>query len=195
MGVTIIATLYSYEPVIASVTKFGADRLMLLIDKEPAKEQLEAVKKVKDALGLYVKIDVVNTEVYDIVEVAKEVVRLIDKIDKEETIHLNISAARKTKSLGLMFAGYARSDRIDKIMYLTKEEKKAIILPKLSFSLSNTQRKVLEYLANKDFDVKVMTSATKISRATIFKSVKELKECGFIDDANKLIDAGRIARL
>ena len=49
MGVTIIATLYSYEPVIAGVTKFGADRLVLLVDKVPLKEQEEALKKIKEA--------------------------------------------------------------------------------------------------------------------------------------------------
>jgi len=195
MGVTIIATLYSYEPVIAGVTKFGADRLVLLVDKIPLKEQEEAIKKVKEALGLYVQIDIHKTEVYDIVEVARDVVGIIDEIDKDETIHLNVSAARKTKSLGLMFAGYARSSRIDKIVYLTKEEKKAIILPKLSFNLSNTQRKVLEYLDKNDFDVKKITVSTKISRATIFKTAKELKDTGFIDDEYKLTDAGKIARL
>ncbi|PIN86696.1 hypothetical protein COV19_03405 [Candidatus Woesearchaeota archaeon CG10_big_fil_rev_8_21_14_0_10_44_13] len=195
MGVTIIATLFSYEPVIAGVTKFGADRLVLLVDKPPLKEQEEAIKKVKEALGIYVQIDIHKTEVYDIVEVARDVVSIIDKIDKDETIHLNISAARKTKSLGLMFAGYARSSRIDKIVYLTKEEKKAIILPKLSFNLSNTQMKVLEYLEKMEFDVKKMTVSTKISRATIFKTAKELKDTGFIDDDYKLTDAGKIARL
>jgi len=196
MDISIIATLYSYEPVIASVTKFGANRLYLLIDHKPDETQSRAIQEVKKTLGKYIDIKLIKTDIYDIVKIAEDCKNLIDDIHKESKILLNISAARKTKALGLMFAGYTRAKKVEKIFYITKENKSVVILPKISFRLNKSQINILDFF-NKNPIIISMTETyhiLNISKSMFYKTLNELEEMGFIHD-NKITDAGRIALL
>jgi CRISPR locus-related DNA-binding protein len=196
MDVSIIATLYSYEPVIASVTKFGANNLYLLIDKVPDDVQNEAIKRVKELLEKYVKIHFVKTDVYDIVKIAKECVTLIDQLKKDSKILLNVSSARKTKAFGLMFAGYTRAKDVEKIFYITKEDQKVVLLPKIAFNLNDSQKKVLDFLNDgRTFEsLRDIYNSLNISRSMFYKTISELKDMGFVEN-NNITDAGRIVLL
>ena len=108
----LIATLYIFEPVIAAATKISADRLILLIDHEPDETQQKSLDIIKQSLGSVLEIKTVETDVYDIVEVAKETVKIIDLLSDKDEIYIDVTAGRKTKALGLLFGAYARSDRI-----------------------------------------------------------------------------------
>jgi CRISPR-associated protein Csa3 len=192
----VIATIYSYEPVIAGVVKLGASRLILLTDNNPSKEQDEAVQRVKKSLESYVKIESIKTSVYDIYQIAADVVELIDSFCKDAKIYLNVSAGRKTKSLGLMFAGYARSSRIEKIVYVTKENQEIVTLPNMPFSVTAKQRKVLsQFVGFKPEKLKEVYKSANISRATLFLMLKEFKRRGLMDLDNNLSVAGKIALL
>ena len=74
----LIATLYSPEPVILAITKLGPERIILLIDKESNKEQDASVKLIQESIGKVIDVKVVKTDVYNIVEIAKECVKIID---------------------------------------------------------------------------------------------------------------------
>ena len=109
---------------------------------------------------------------------------------------MNVSAARKTKALGLMFAGYARPKRIDKIFYITKEKKEIVFLPKLAFDLNKSQISILNYF-NKEpnfTSIKEVYYNLKISKSMFYKTFNELKDRGFLHN-NQITDAGRIALL
>mgnify|MGYP006298962795 CR=1 FL=1 len=123
MADIMISTLYSVDPVIAGVTLLGAKKLYLLIDETPNDTQKKGLENVKKFLNKYVRIKTISTKVYDIYTVVKDCVNLIDSIPKSEKIILNISAARKSKAIGLMLSGYLRNERIKKIVYITKEDK------------------------------------------------------------------------
>lgn len=197
MGVSIIATLYSYEPVIASVTKLGATDLFLLIDHNPDDVQKKAITEVKSSLGKYINIKLVKTDLYDIVSVSKESVKLIDKIAPKSRVFLNISAARKTKALGLMFAGYARASKIDKIFYVTKENKSVVLLPKLGFNLNKSQQKILKHLNSMSHQGQTMKDVChelNMSKSMFYKTLKELRDKGLVHN-NEITDAGRISLL
>lgn len=192
----VIATIYSHEPVIAGVVKLGATRLILLKDTNSSKEQDEAVDKVKKALESYVKIETIQTSVYDICQIAADVVELIDSFGKDAKIYLNVSAGRKTKSLGLMFAGYARSSRIEQIVYVTKEDQEVVTLPNMPFNLNDKQRKVLsQFIGHKPERMREVYRAAGISRATLFLMLKDFKRKGMMDQNNDLSVAGKIALL
>jgi CRISPR-associated protein Csa3 len=196
MDISIIATLYSYEPVIASVTKFGANRLYLLIDYKPDETQNKAIQEVKKTLGKYIDIKLIKTDIYDIVKIAKDCTDLIDKVHNESKILLNVSAARKTKALGLMFAGYIRAKKVDKIFYITKENKSVVFLPKVSFRLNKSQINILNFY-DKNSHTQSMSEiyhTLNISKSMFYKTLNELDEMGFIHD-NKITDAGRIVLL
>lgn len=196
MDISIIATLYSYEPVIASVTKLGANNLFLLIDYNPDESQKKAIKEVRKILGNYINIKLIKTDVYDIFKVAKDAVDLIDKQNENSKILINISASRKTKALGLMFAGYSRSNKIDKIFYITKENKDMVILPKIAFNLNKSQKKVLDYYNKNSNHSKIQEiyNGLNLSKSMFYKTFNELTDKGLIDK-NQITDAGRIALL
>lgn len=196
MDISIIATLYSYEPVIASVTKFGANNLYLLIDNKPDETQTNAITEVKKTLGKYINIELIKTDVYDIVKIAIAAKELIDKISIKSRILLNVSAGRKTKALGLMFAGYVRAEKVDKIFYITKENQSVVFLPKISFSLNKSQKRVLSFFGtnNSPMQMTEVYHSLNISKSMFYKTLGELEGNGFLFN-NQITDAGRIAIL
>jgi CRISPR-associated protein Csa3 len=195
----LIATLYVFEPVIATATKMSADRIILLIDKKPDKKQLESLEILKKSLGSVMEITTVETEVYDIVEVAKETVKIIDLLSDKDEIYVDITAGRKTKALGLLFGAYARTDRVKKIMYVKEEDKSIVSLPKLSYAITPGQYKIVQYL-HKNSIVSMIDLAKEIdiSRAMLYKHIKELKDMDVIENTKEglhLTDYGRIVVL
>ncbi|HEC94824.1 MAG TPA: CRISPR locus-related DNA-binding protein [Thermoplasmatales archaeon] len=203
MAKVLIATLYSPDPVLLAANRLGPDRLILLLDKKPNKEQEENFKLIKESLGRVVDVKSIKTEVYDIVKVAEKAVEIIDMQPKDDEIFINITSGRKTKALGLLFAAYARSNRVKKIAYNPEEDKNAVVwLPKLSFKLTDSQKKVLEALNDEESShLSLVDLAEKIgiSRAMLYRNIDELRDMGYIfaDDSGvfRLTDAGRIARL
>src|SRR3990167_8141119 len=190
----LIATLYSPEPVILATTRLGPERLILLIDKEPSKEQENSLKLIQESLGKVIEVKVVKTDVYDIVNVATKCVEIIDMQPKDDPIYVNITSGRKTKAIGLLFAAYARHDRVKKIAYNPEEDKNAVVyLPRLSFKLTESEKKVLEYI-DKDKYENISDLAKKIdlSTAMLYRAIDELKDQDLIttEEGLKLTDAG-----
>jgi CRISPR-associated protein Csa3 len=201
MAKVLIATLYSPDPVLLAANRLGPDRLILLIDQKPNKEQEKSYKLIQESLGRVVDVKSVKTEVYDIVKVAEKGVEIIDMQPKDDEIFVNVTSGRKTKALGLLFAAYARNDRVKKIAYNPEDDKNSVIwLPKMAFKLTESQKKVLETLAEKDYSNLSLTDLADkigISRAMLYRNIDELRDMGYVSTENGLVltDAGKIARL
>lgn len=199
MAKILIATLYSPDAVLLASNRLSPDKLILLIDKKPSKEQLNSLKLIKESIGRVIPIESIKTSVYDIVDVAKTGVEIIDNQNKEDWIFINITSGRKTKAIGLLYAAYARIDRVRKIAYNPEEDKTSVIyLPKLSFKLTESQKKILEVIDKGDFKTpNELAQKSGMSRAMAYRNVDELKDSGYIEteESIKLTDAGKIARL
>ena len=196
----LIATLYRPEPVILATTRLGPERLILLVDEEPSKEQEKSLKIINDSLGKVIDVKVVKTEVYNIVNVAKKAVEIIDLQPTEDEVYINITSGRKTKAIGLLFAAYARHDRVKKIAYNPEEDRNAVVyLPRLSFKLTLSEKKILEMLDKKGKYDNIMDLAKDVdlSTAMLYRSIDELKDKDMVTTENgvELTDAGKIARL
>ena len=201
MAKVLIATLYSPDPVLLASNRLGPDRLILLIDHKPNKEQQKNLDLIQNSLGRVVDIKTVKTAVYDIVAVATRAVEIIDLQLRDDEIFINITSGRKTKALGLLFAAYARKNRVSKIAYNPEEDKKAVIwLPKLAFKLTESQKKLLDELGtekSKQMNYVDLAKHVSISKAMLYRNIDELKDLGYISvkDGLQLTDAGKIARL
>tara|TARA_Y100000034_G_scaffold87295_1_gene104685 strand:+ start:1346 stop:1948 length:603 start_codon:yes stop_codon:yes gene_type:complete len=195
----LIATLYGPEPVILASTRLGPERLILLVDKVPSGEQEKSIKIIEDSLGKVIEVKVVKTDVYDIVKVARKCVEIIDMQPKDDLIYINITSGRKTKAIGLLFASYARHDKIKKIAYNPEEDKNAVVyLPRLSFKLTESEKKVLEYIEKGKYEnISDLAKKIDISTAMLYRAIDELKDKDLITtkEGLKLTDAGMIARL
>lgn len=191
----LIATLYSVDPILIAANKLGPDRMYLLVDKDLSPEQEKSIKIINDSIGRVIDVKVIKTEVYDIVEVAKESVKLIDLQPKEDEIYINVTSGRKTKAMGLLFGAYCRCSRVKKILYFQEETKEAISLPKLQFNLTESQKRVLEYLEQGKYkSLMDLSKKIDISQGMLYRNIKDLEEMGLVEDL-KLTDAGKIARL
>jgi CRISPR-associated protein Csa3 len=195
----LIATVYSPEPVLLETTRLGPERLILLIDKTPNKEQDASVKLIQESLGKVIDVKTVKTDVYDIVEVAKECVKVIDLQPKDDVIYVNITSGRKTKAIGLLFAAYARHDKVKKIAYNPEEDKNAIVyLPRLSFKLTESQKMILEEVGNDKYEsIGDLAKKINLSTAMLYRAIDELKDMDLVttEEGIRLTDAGKIARL
>jgi CRISPR locus-related DNA-binding protein len=199
MAKVLIATVYGHAPVMRTVTKFGVDKLILLSDPLGGKDQQDAIDKVQKAIGEVVKIEVHQTEVYDIIKVAKKCVELLDRQDEKDEIIVNVSSGRKPKMAGLLFACYARPKLVKKIVYVVEETNDIITFPKLSFQISESACAILENIERRTFKtIEELARKTKISRPMIYRHLDELIKMDLIertDEGYIITDAGRIVRL
>jgi CRISPR-associated protein Csa3 len=196
----LIATVYSPEPVLLAATRLGPERLILLVDDEPDKEQERSLKLIQDSLGKVIDVKTVKTAVYDIVKIAEKCVEIIDAQPKDDEVYVNITSGRKTKAIGLLLAAYARHDIVRKIAYNPQEDKATSIvyLPRLSLKLTESQKKVLECIDKGKFDsITSLADKIDLSTAMLYRAIDELKDMDLIttEDGLRLTDAGKIARL
>ncbi len=197
----LIATLYNPDPVILAVTRLGPEKLILVFDKEPDEKLKEALATLREVYGKILELEEVRTDAYDIVEVAKKCVEIIDKQGKDDEIYVNITSGRKTRAIGLLFAAYCRHERVRKIAYNPEEDKKAIVwLPRLSFRLTESQKLILEKVEEGKFEsIKDLADKLEgqLSPAMVYRAMDELKDMDLlvVEPKLELTDAGRIARL
>src|SRR3989339_389606 len=174
----LIATVYNPDPVLLAATKLGPDRLILLLDEKPDREQDKALKLIQDSLGKVIEVKTVKCAVYDVVKVASKCVEIIDMQPKEDVVYVNITSGRKTKAIGLLFAAYARHDRVKKIAYNPEEDKSAVVyLPRLIFKLSESEKKVLEAIGNDTYENPIeLAKKLDLSTAMLYRSLDELED-------------------
>jgi CRISPR locus-related DNA-binding protein len=195
----LIATLFGSDAVMLSVTKLGPDRLILLVNKKPTGIQEKSLKLIKDSLGKVIEIKSVKIDMYDIPSIAEKIVETIDLQPEEDEIYVNLTSGRKTQSMGLLFASYARHSKVKKIAYYQEESKDVVYLPRISFKLTSSQKRILEYLHEKDGkkNMKELAEDINLSTAMLYRAIDELKDMDMVstEEGIKLTDAGKIARL
>ena len=75
MKKVMIATLFSPDAVLLAAHKIGPERLFLLINDDPIKEQQNSLKLLESSLGRVIEIKTVKISVYDIVKIATQMAR------------------------------------------------------------------------------------------------------------------------
>ncbi len=196
----LIATLFNPNPAMLSTTRIGAERIFLLMSDQPEPKQDASFKLIKESLGKVIEVKAIKVNMYDIVAIAKECVKIMDAQPNEDDIYVDITSGRKTLGMGLLFASYARHERVKKIMYLPDEDKGATVisLPRLSFKLTESQKSIMEYVeTGKYASIADLTKVLDLSTAMIYRAIDELKDMDLLSTENglQLTDAGKIARL
>jgi len=197
MSNVLLSTIYDNSAVVFAIKKFDIDKVVLLVDTKPDEEQSKSVKSIREVFGNLVDIKDEKIDVYNIADITKRVVDIIDSIPEKDHIFVNITAGRKPQSLGVVFAAYQRMTRIKKIVYITEENKEIVTLPMLSFDLTDSQLELLKNVEKID-SVNKLEKKLNIQKAMIYRNVKDLQQRGFIEKTEnglKLTDAGKIAIL
>ena len=188
---TLLATVYGVDPVLYAAHKLSASKLILFVDAEANKKQDESVALIKASLGRIITIELITTEVYDVVSIAAKVAEVID--NEQEKVCISITSGRKTKALGLLFGAYARPEKVAKIVYYPEEkDQPPVYLPILKFALSDSQKQVLLQLENEIDSHAELAEKAGISKAMVYRNIKELQQMGLIEGM-RLTDAGKMA--
>lgn len=196
----LIATLFNPNPAMLSTTRIGAERIFLLMSDQPEAKQDASFKLIKESLGKVIEVKAIKVNMYDVVAIAKECVKVIDAQPNEDEVYVDVTSGRKTLCMGLLFASYVRHERVKKIMYLPDEDKGATVinLPRLSFRLTESQKSIMEYVETEKYaSITELAKVMDLSTAMIYRSIDELKDMDLIstDNSLRLTDAGKIARL
>jgi CRISPR-associated protein Csa3 len=199
MSKILISSIYDHNSVMLCATKFSVDELYLIVDQKPDDTQTNAVKIVKDSLGSIVKIHERKADVYDILGTAKIMVDILDRLPEGQDVYVNVTAGRKTQSLGLTYGSYARIGKVCYIVYATEETKEIIYLPKLNYELTDTQRQMLEMISeNKMTSTFQVSEKVSTSTAMAYRNFETLKNKGMILQTKKgieITDYGRLVLL
>jgi CRISPR-associated protein Csa3 len=192
---TLISTIYSLEPVMACITQFSPNKIILLREENPPDKILEAERMLQETVGKVLEIISIPTSVYNVVIIARDTAEIIEEEHAHgHNIVVNISGGRKPQALGALFGSYSRHDMVEKIVYITEEDKNIIDLPILNFGISKTKRIILEELYAGENNVKNLSIKIGISRGMTYNHIRELREMGLIDPkAFKITSAGELA--
>ena len=199
MARILISTLYHSYSTLTICNKYAIEHVYSLIDEAPDKTMQDSIRILKESLGSIIKFETKVTDLYNIVSVAREVVALIDEIPNKDEIFIDITSGRKPKSLGLLYASYARANRIKQITYVPEETKQPMIMPKMAYPISEPQLELLQLVkVDPTISTTQLAERLKYSRAMIYRYMKELMDINVLykeDDQLKITDFGEIVLL
>ena len=124
-----ISTIYSLEPVMACITQFSPNKIILLREEDAPDKIVESERMLQETVGKVLELVSKPTSIYNVVMIARDTADIIDEEHAQgRRIIVNISGGRKPQALGALFGCYARQDMIEKIVYITEEDKNIIEL-------------------------------------------------------------------
>jgi len=197
-GITLISTIYTLEPVIVCVTRLSPSKIILLTEENVDEKKRQSEETLELTFGKVLKMEKKVTSLYDPVRVAQDVVDLIeDEHAGGNRVLINVSGGRKPQAFGALFGAYARSDMVDRIVYVTEEDNSIIDFPILGFNISDTKKRILENIRSGMTSVNEIGKSVDISKGMAYNHLRELKAMGYITgkDGYSITDAGRIAAI
>ena len=198
MPKTLISTIFEGYATKAAIIKFSPDKVVIITSKPKDEKKSTSRKSIKDIKDKYktIKVEVVDTSVYEIPKIVYDVCKVIDRENKlGNEVSLHISEGRKTQSLGVLFAGFIKKDKIKGVYYFIEETNKALPMPLLDFKISPTKTMILKEFASGNKKVSEIIKKTKKSKAMVYSHITELKKNGYITEDMEITDAGRICIL
>ena len=198
MPLTLISTIFEGNATKSAIIKFSPDKVVIITSKPKDEKKSTSRKSIKGIKDKYktIKVEVVDTSVYEIPKIVYDVCKVIDRENRlGNEVLLHISEGRKTQSLGVLFAGFIKKDKIKGVYYFIEETNKALPMPLLDFKISPTKTMILKEFASGNKKVSEIIKKTKKSKAMVYSHITELKKNGYITEDMEITDAGRICIL
>ena len=189
-----ISTVHIKEAVLAAIPKLSPEKIIFLID--PNSKKKVDISDIKKMFGKIIDIGILKTDSYNMVKVASDVVKAIEKENGAgNDVFLHITEGRKTMAIAAMYAGYARKDMVSGIYYITEEKNTLISLPVLRLQINSSKGFILKEYSKGNKDIKKLANQLAKTEAMIYSHISDLKKEGYISAENELTDSGRIAIL
>ena len=187
---TIISTIHKGNTVIQAIKLCKPTKACFIIDPQNkiAKHSIEMIKDFFPKLLIeqhYVKD-------YDIVDIAHTTINIIEKKESKEKIIIHISEGQKTISLGVLFGAYCLNEKITSIYYIVEETNQPINIPLVNINVSSKKREILQTINREGNAIPNLEKKLKITSATLYVHLKELRDWGCLDKNNNLTEMGKI---
>src|SRR3989344_2249192 len=192
MPLTLISTIYEGSATNAAIIKFSPDKVVIITSKPKDEKKSTSRKSIAQIKNKYkiIQFEIFDTSIYEIPNIVNDVCKAIDKEHKAgNEIILHISEGRKTQSLGVLFAGFIKKDKIRGVYYFIEETNKALPMPLLDFKISSTKAMILREMASGNKKVADIIRKSKKSKAMIYVHINELKKDGYITENLEITDA------
>ena len=193
---TLISTLYSFQPIVASVTALSPSRIILVVaeesmGKEAVKKDLE---KVKQTYGGIAELQIERVKGADLISIARKTTELLE--NEKNEVMVNVSGGWKLLALGVLYGCYARPELVKRIVCNDIETGRLTDIPKLTYGLTKAKLELLEAISKRN-GKSISSIAEKMgkTRGMLYQQLKELRGAGYVDGKFYITDAGRLALL
>ena len=195
---TLISTVFVGDVTKIAAYKLSPDKLILFSSHEfehskTAEKGMEDIKKAFS--GLPVVVEKRYTKMYEIDEIASDVIKCIEEEHKlGNEVLLHISEGRKTHFLGMLLAAYARKEMVSGVFYMVEETNKVLTLPLLPLMPSSAKVLILKEIGKGNTNVLDIAKKLKKTKGIVYIQLKELRSDGFIEkDEMRLTEVGRVS--
>lgn len=192
----VISTVYSGKAIKVIIKNLKPDKLILIVDDPMPETKKATIEELKEKFKGIFEIEIVKASLYDIPEIMKIVTKKIDEeFEKGKEIIMHITEGRKITSLALLFAGYARKNKVSESYYVEEEGDKILALPVIvKFDISENKKKFLQEVEKGIMDIDKIIKNLSIKQSAIYKYIKELREEGYLENTKelKLTELGKI---
>lgn len=187
-----ISTIYKGSAVIQAIKLFSPQKIYFIVDEPIDDIRKNTIDMVKDIFP-DLKFVNISSKIYNIVDIAKNVIDTIKKESKNKII-VHISEGRKTMSLGLLFGSYVMKNFVDSVYYIVEETNHPLKLPLIELKISNKKKEILQYVLQDITVVDDLSIKLNIQPSTLYVHLKELRDDGLITDTKnlRLTDMGKI---
>jgi CRISPR locus-related DNA-binding protein len=189
----LITTIFKGSAVIQAIKLFEPKKVYFIVDDPIDDIRKHSVNMIKDIFPS-VKFEQISAKIYDIVEIAQKTMEAIKKESSEKVI-VHISEGRKTMSLGALFGAYVLRDKVDSAYYIAEETNAPIRLPLIELKVSAKKHELLKLISDGKKSTSELQKGMKITSATLYVHIKELRDEGILTKENNLTEMGKIVLL
>jgi len=190
----LISTIFKGSAVIQAIKLFNPKKVYFIVDDPLDDIRKHSVNMIKDLFSS-IEIKTVPAKIYDIVEIAKKTMEVINK-ESSDKIIVHISEGRKTMTLGTLFGAYVLRKKVDSAYYIVEETNSPIRLPLVTLRVSKKKYELLKLMAEGKKSIQeLQKKMNNIASATMYVHIKELRDEGLLTKDNKITEMGKIVLL
>ncbi|MFC2133836.1 CRISPR-associated CARF protein Csa3 [Bacteroidota bacterium] len=189
----LIATIFEGRSNLQTIPTISPEKIYFIVDTPIHEKRQTAINAIQHKYP-EIKIEKVFVKHYDVVDVAKNVIGVMES-EKSNELFVNITEGRKTMSIGLLFGAYMMKEFVKSVFYITEETNDQISLPLVDLKVKNGRKDLLELIKNGTSSTDELSKKLDITSGHLYVQLKELRDKGFISKENKITELGKIAIL
>ena len=179
----LISTIFKGSAVIQAIKLFEPKKVYFLVDDPIDDIRKHSVNMIKDIFPS-IEFEQISAKIYDIVEIAQKTIEVIEKESLNKII-VHISEGRKTMTLGVLFGAYVLREKVDSAYYIVEETNSPIRLPLIALKVSAKKHDLLKLISQGQKSTSELQNEMKITAATLYVHIKELRDDGLLSKNNK----------